>query len=333
MTNFSKISWSAVVGALLAITVAASAAETPACNQAEALIPYENSETVVAYINGILTNVQEADNGTDAFAGLLGPDQHGKSLRYETLYNDTRGLLDLVEVFDQRLAERGQTMAGRFELLPELIRGGGPMTKEIIAAAPELESLINDVMSDYKSFVHGALTKLTRELTLTHGENPLIENFLPLAATAETSEVIARHRARLDQWIKNGHGVMLLAYSQGALFGNAVYQYAKSNNFHIPLEMVHIAPVSVHTLGREHTRVDKDSVLNLLALSGTIPQITNAIPYYWSRPPGLNDRADFLGHGLLEIYLNPHLVASKRILSHIDVDLRTMFSFYGPALP
>jgi len=52
---------------------------------------------------------------------------------------------------------------------------------------------------------------------------------------------------------------------------------------------------------------DKDLVINALAIVGSKPSITHIIRGYLLRPAGINGETDFLGHGLLEIYLNYHL--------------------------
>lgn len=279
-----------------------------------------SGQVVVAYINGILTSVQDADNGTHAFAMLIGPERHGQSLRYETLYNDTRGMTDFVELYEQRMNEHGEALAGRFELLPELIRGGGPMMNAIIAAAPEYESLLGDVMSDYKAWVQTSQAQVKDDLASMADDGT--SSTTPLSNS--TAAVVGRHRAQLDEWMTAGQGVMLVAYSQGALFGNVAYLHAKSKQRLAPFEMVHIAPASSHSPGQGHTRVDKDTVLNLLAAVATIPAVTNAIASYWFRPAGLNGKTDFMGHGLLEVYLNPHLKSSTRIVDQIDAALRSM---------
>lgn len=58
--------------------------------------------------------------------------------------------------------------------------------------------------------------------------------------------------------------------------------------------------------------------------TGKIPTVTTPISTFLLRPAGLNGKTDPLGHGLLEIYLNPKLSAASRIKSHIDKALNTL---------
>ena len=257
----------------------------------------------------------------ESFAKLIGPERHGQSLRYETLYNDTRGMTDFVELFEQRLNEHGEALAGRFELLPKLIRGGGPMMNAIIAVAPEYESLLGDVMSDYKTLVQTSQTRVADDLASVEDEK---SHTTTISNPSSTAKVVERHRARLDEWMAAGQSVMLIAYSQGTLFGNVAHRHAKSKAGLSPFEMVHIAPASSHSPDQGHTRVDKNTVLNLLAAVAAIPKVTNVISSYCFRPAGLNGKTDVMGHGLLGVYLNPHLKLSTRIVDQIDAGLQSM---------
>lgn len=52
--------------------------------------------------------------------------------------------------------------------------------------------------------------------------------------------------------------------------------------------------------------------------------VTDNIPGYLYRPAGLNGQTDPLGHGLLQIYLNPSLEISKRVFQQIDRALHNL---------
>ena len=50
----------------------------------------------------------------------------------------------------------------------------------------------------------------------------------------------------------------------------------------------------------------------------------DSIPLFAERTPGVNGKADGLGHGLLEIYLHPDLAPFQRIKANIDDALNTL---------
>jgi hypothetical protein len=111
--------------------------------------------------------------------------------------------------------------------------------------------------------------------------------------------------------------MLFVAHSQGNLFVNPAYDYAKSKITTDSVATVHIAPASPRLTG-DHTLADLDLVINGLRAVGTVASVTDLIPGYLLRPPGTNGKKDPLGHGLLEIYLNQAISVSTRIKSQIN---------------
>jgi hypothetical protein len=87
------------------------------------------------------------------------------------------------------------------------------------------------------------------------------------------------------------------------LFANVAYDYAMTKTTSDSVKVVHVAPASPTVRGN-YVLADLDLVINGLRLIGTVPAVTDHIPGYLLRPPGSNHETDFMGHGLLEIYLN-----------------------------
>ena len=77
-------------------------------------------------------------------------------------------------------------------------------------------------------------------------------------------------------------------------------------------------------LNGPYTLADLDLVINSLRLTGSVPDNTTEIPPYLVRPANFDNARDVLGHGLLEIYLNPHLNTSNRVTQQIKNALKTL---------
>src|SRR5690554_6145462 len=121
-------------------------------------------------------------------------------------------------------------------------------------------------------------------------------------------------------WIVEGKQIVMVAHSQGNLFANSAYDYAASQTDAESLKLVHIAPATPIANG-PHRLADKDLVINALRATGGVQDITDIIPAYLDRPAGLNGETDILGHGLLEIYLNPALNIGAAVVGDIENEL------------
>lgn len=263
-----------------------------------------NSKVVVAFMNGVFTTLPNADKSKLALEMANGlTTESGKEIRYELLYNYTNGFEDLVEVFEQRLAEHGGLLAGRFELLLESLNGKSAWWEKI------LESF---------SFYEG-----THHVWLDFYKTEMIHRYASLIANPPLDVNYNEHRVRIDNWALEGMSVMLVAHSQGNLFANAAYNYAVSQIGTGAVKVVHVAPASVITNG-EHVLADKDLVIKALSLTGAVPPHTDTIPPYLLRPGGFNDQTDVLGHDFLEIYMNEALDISSALVEKIQAGINAL---------
>lgn len=253
----------------------------------------KNDETVIAFINGVLNSKHDA---LDSLSNLERKD-NSKKITYEILYNYTNGLEDFVEVFDQRLAEHEGLLANRFELFFEALAGGGDHWSRIINVAYQARS----VLDGYFQWSEAAVVRWLTQLI----------------ANPPTSMVYAEHQARIENWILEGKKLLLLAHSQGNLFANVYYDFALTKTSAASVKVVHVAPATAMTKG-DHVLADKDIVINLLRSVGNIPNHTDVISEYLYRPAGINGAKDLLGHGFLEIYLNPSLTTASHVQRLID---------------
>ncbi|KAA1176101.1 hypothetical protein FWJ25_02925 [Marinobacter salinexigens] len=262
------------------------------------------SGIIFAFFNGVQTTVGEANRALNEFRRIHGDERgDGENIRYEVMYNYTDGFDDFVETFEQRVLEHEQILAGRYELALEIINGGGKWWEKLAELATTIPDARDDFMDWYQA-------KIVQTLTTLAGNPPTLANY-------------AEHRSRLDTWIVEGKQLLLVAHSQGNLFANSAYSYASNKTDAESLKLVHIAPASP-TLNGPHRLADKDLVINALRVSGSVASITNTIPGYLIRPAGLNGQKDILGHGLLEIYLNPALGIGSSVVQDIEAELASL---------
>lgn len=226
-----------------------------------------------------------------------------EAIQYELLYNYTNDFEDFVEVFDQRLQEHNGLLENRFELFFEALKGNGPWLNNIIDVIPAAGSIIDEFTDWNRAKTIEYLSNLT-------ANPPTLDNYL-------------EHQTRIDNWIIEGKKFLFVAHSQGNLFANNAYDYARSKAHPGSVKAIHIAPASP-TLRGEYTLADSDLVINGLRLWGAVPDNTTSIPNYFNRPAGANNQKDILGHGLLEIYLNSRLGTFYRIANQVNAALNSL---------
>ncbi len=226
----------------------------------------------------------------------------GEAIRYELLYNSTHGLGDFVEVFEQRLLEHHTILKNRYELFFQTLNNNSS-TWDKLAAALSLQNAYSEFKEAQTAAAIASIKGRSQTLNQTYSE----------------------HQARIDTWAIEGKKMLFVAHSQGNLFLNPAFDYAKTKIDPNVVKAVHIAPASPTVRG-EHTLADKDLVINGLRAVGSVPANTNIIAGYLLRPAGLNGQTDLLGHGLLEIYLNPRISTSNRINSHVNSALSDLSS-------
>ncbi|MDM7942162.1 MAG: hypothetical protein QUV35_05995 [Hydrogenophaga sp.] len=264
----------------------------------------EGSGAVFGFFNGVRTTVSQANEARRKLEDLYGPTTPaGEPITYELFYNDTQGFTDFVETFEQRLQEQNGLLAGRFELFFSATQGEGGWWNALTSAIPSLAALLG-------SFFDAYTTAAVKGLISGVGEPGM-------------ASVSARHKEQIDRWAGLNRKMLFLAHSQGNLFVNQARTHAVGRTGNEHVRVVHVAPASP-TLSGRHTLADKDSVINALRLTGTVAAITDLIPGYVHRPAGLNGSRDLIGHGLLEIYLNPALSTAGRIRDDVVAALHEL---------
>lgn len=247
-----------------------------------------------AFFNGVQTTDAAASTALFVLKRLYGTTlpRTGETIRYEKFYNYTNGFEDFVETFEQRLREQDAILEGRFELFLEVMTGTGSWWDSIVTAVTGTASILDGIRQDLQA--------------------RMLANLTNLLANPPTSVNYAEHRLRIDNFVVEGKKMVFFAHSQGNLFVNPAAAYARAQSSTGAVKVVHVAPASP-TLSGQHILADKDLVINGLRLAGSVPPITNIIPGYLLRPAGVNGSKDPLGHGLLEIYVNPALSISSSV--------------------
>lgn len=260
--------------------------------------------TVFVFFNGVQTTPDQADVGLAEFRRIHGTTTPaGEPIRYEKFYNYSNGFEDFVETFEQRLAEQGGVLEGKFELFFEALNGDGPWWRKIIDAVASTGSILTGFVDWYKAAA--------------------IANLTTLFSDPPTQVNYAEHKARIDNYVLEGKKMLFVAHSQGNLFVNPAYSYAKGKLTTDSVRTVHIAPASP-LLSGEHTLADLDLVINGLRTVGTVASVTDSIPGYLERPAGVTGSKDILGHGLIPIYLNEGINVSSRVKGHINSALSAL---------
>ncbi len=286
-----------LLGALLALALA-----LPGLAQTTNPDNVCSADVALFFFNGVQTTPDAADVALAELRRLHGTraTSNGDRIRYEKLYNYSNGFEDFVEVFEQRLLEQEGLLEGRYELFFEALKGDGPWWSRIVDSVREAAGILGGFVDWYKA---AAL----RQMTTLLGNPPTELNY-------------AEHRARIDSMILEGRKLVFVAHSQGNLFVNPAYDYAVGQVDAQSVKVVHIGPASPLLKG-PHTLADLDLVINGLRLTGSVPAITDSIPGYLQRGPGVSGSKDALGHGLLEIYVNQTLAISQHVRGDIEAAL------------
>lgn len=292
---FQRLLW-ALTSITLWLTPLANAAAEPA-----SLCTVDDK--VLVFFNGVFTSNYETDAYVDEFRHWHGRGERRKNVQFESLYNQTEGLLDLVEVFQQRVLEQHAVLHERYELFFEFMNGN-PSTWEIFR---ELNDHLDEVDREYRLYLQSLAA----------------EKLASMAGNPSTAEDYAEHQARISNWILEGKSLLFVAHSQGNLFANEAYRFAQNALPEESLKVVHIAPASVQLYG-PHILADKDKVIAALRGFGRVADVTTDIPVYLLRPAGRHNTRDIKGHGLLAIYLNQRLDISGDVKRHINAALDSL---------
>lgn len=250
------------------------------------------------FFNGVNTTGAVAERAKQELKYIHGSTTtSGDKIKYEVLYNYSDGFEDFVETFEQRLLEHEGILDGRYELFLDALNGQGSWWDSIVGSISTLAGLFDGIREWFQA-------KAIQQLASMVASPPTISNY-------------SEHQTRIDNWVLEGRKLLFVAHSQGNLFANSAYDYVSNKVPANSIKVIHIAPASP-ILNGQHTLADLDLVINGLRLVGSVADITDNIPAYLFRPAGVNGKKDALGHGFLEIYINPTLEISTRVKNQIN---------------
>lgn len=270
---------------LLAAALPAHAAETNLC---------EARGYTVGFFNGVWNTLPQAIDGRMALQELLGDEFNGEFVEYENFYNTTGNsndatmAQDIAEVFIQRANEFDASgeLAQRFEYLWDAASDSDR----------PLLSRLRDVMSAPAVLLEGIYSAISLKVA---------ESWARLLSNPPTALNYAQHRLTIDTLATEGQKMLFVAHSQGNLFVNPAYDYAKTKLSTESVAVSHIAPASP-TLRGPHVLADIDLVINGLRTFGwsTVPPINLTLP--------AADK-DLSGHTLIDTYLDARRPGRARV--------------------
>lgn len=270
----------------LALVALSLAAASPIAHADQLCVEGGGAGYKVLFFNGVQnTPVQAAANLTALKSISTTINEDGLPITYDVAYNQTSGLNDFLETFQQRAREQAPEIENRLEFYWELVRfgGAGPAWNALIQRNRSLSAVMESLRDEFLDYIADR------------------------TALDVTSIDYSRHQALIQRSAIGGEAIAMVAHSQGNLFMVRAFNYAAQRMPASALRALHVAPASTVAVGG-HFLADLDLVINGLRLSGQpVLSVTHPIPNPFNRPPGWNGKKDFLGHGFLEIYLNQDL--------------------------
>jgi hypothetical protein len=268
--------------------------------------------TTVAFINGVGNSLLDAETSArDLKRKVSALPPQGTSLRFELLYNPTGGLVqqDLVEAYVQRAPPE---LKERMDVLHDILKTGGGNYRTLLAAGvPDIAELIGEIVA-------ASADVLARYATqVGEGEAQVARSF------AE----------RTDAVVRQGQRLVVVAHSQGNLFGRPLVERAQRLSGQGHVSYVQVAPPNADVTGL-YMLANEDLVI-AKAVAAALPGV--AVPNVFieacnwlkgcaNRPAGQNGKTGFLGHEFSAIYLNDAMVQTdprKKSLGLIFNDLMT----------
>jgi hypothetical protein len=135
----NSLSWKKVFACFLAVTFLLSS--TAFAEEKTMQNACHAKGTAFGFFNGVQTSREYATDSLKKLQHRFGTkDQKGEQIRYELFYNQSKGLEDFVETFEQRLNEHKEILGGRFELFLEAALGGDTLWKKVVEFFPNLSS-------------------------------------------------------------------------------------------------------------------------------------------------------------------------------------------------
>lgn len=224
----------------------------------------------------------------------------GEELRYHGLYQSAVDMHEVAARVRTALSQEACGLEQRTELFFELIHGGGPWSDAIATKTQTLGTQQASVIEYLASLIS------TRMFDLNQSP-PTIDDSPP-------------QKELVDAGAATGARLLIIDHSTGFFDGAELARYASASDSVSTLRVSLAPPIApsddgAYVLASEDEVVGGDSSLLVS------PPANVVIPAWPDRAAGANGLGDVLGHGLIEIYLNPELQTSDRVHEEIAAAL------------
>ena len=262
----------------------------------------------VGFFNGVWNTHADAELGMATIAESLGDEHNDESIRYALFYNKTgsanraSAAEDILETFAQRSREfeKSGIIADKIEYLWEMLFSDErPMMDK-------LSEIFEGSVSALDSIMTGVIGKSTEILA-------------KITSSPSTEADYRKHNATIDSLAAEKQKLLLIAHSQGNLFVNQAFDYAKTKYKTNSVAALHIAPASP-TLRGDYILADIDIIIRGLKMFGY-----NSVPTRNFFMP--TSKRDPSGHMLVGTYMDKGRLARKWI--H-DQSLKALSSLETP---
>lgn len=245
--------------------------------------------------NGIRNTPQDWEASKEELATMIGARFNGAPVSYANAINPTGGFIDdLQRVFEQKLAENSDLS---WELLVRASLG------LINGISPELVRIALDLIIKTETESSAELKKKWE------AENSYVDSRVTTHVASYTQDIV-----------ENGRRVLLVAHSQGNLYGNASHRILYSNPNVTPgsFGIVGVAsPANYVPGGGSYVTSDADMVIN--ALRSIITD--QVLPANISIPL---DTSELSGHNFIKTYMHPEKPAREKIQEIATVALNKL---------
>jgi len=269
-----------------------------------------NKDIVFGFFNGVMTSKKEAKNALDLIRTKFinsSTTNQGESIEYVLFYNKTEGFADFAETFEQRAQEHAKVFVDKYEYFWKIHnQSSDSILEKLKKEIPALGDLI-------KADLQGALALS-------------IDGWVNLFDRSKTTDIMYQnHKEKIDCIESKNKKFLILAHSQGNLFGAKAFRYALNRDVNqSAAKIVHIAPALPNdSLLGIHFLADKDLVINGLVLTGSKPSITHTIPGYFIEIQDSMGKQTFLAMAFWRyisirhlMYLSTYIVRSTVLLEH-----------------